>query len=281
MLNNKFFLLSVALFAVSSSAWVVRILPETSAVTIAFWRMFLASLMVFAISYKSVLSFVPNKKMLLAGIFLGAHFALFFRSVQLTSIAEAALLGTTAPIFTEIYSFVFQKRSPSRMVVFGLLVAFFGAAVLVSQGSFGETGVRGNLLAVLCSVAMALVLIVGKDIRKNFKVFDYTRWLFFFAACTLFVISLFAGVSVFSVSSQELPWFFFLALVPTMIGHNIFYYLIKTLNATTVAAVPLGEPIVSSLGALAFFGEPIGFAVFLGGGITLFGVFLVVRFGDD
>ena len=281
MLNNKFFLLSVALFAVSSSAWVVRILPDTSAITLAFWRMFLASAMVFAISYKNISSFVPNKKMLLAGFFLGIHFALFFRSVQLTSIAEAALLGTTAPIFTEIYSFVFKKRSPLPMVLLGLFFAFFGAAVLVSQGSFGDTGALGNVLAVLCSVAMAFVLIVGKNIRKSFGVFEYTRWLFFFAACTLFVISLFAGVSVFSVSSKELPWFFFLALVPTMIGHNIFYYLIKTLNATTVAAVPLGEPIVSSLGALAFFGEPIGFAVFLGGGITLFGVFLVVRFGDD
>ena len=281
MLNNKFFLLSVALFAVSSSAWVVRILPDTSAITLAFWRMFLASAMVFAISYKNISSFVPNKKMLLAGFFLGIHFALFFRSVQLTSIAEAALLGTTAPIFTEIYSFVFKKRSPLPMVLLGLFFAFFGAAVLVSQGSFSDTGTLGNVLAVLCSVAMAFVLIVGKNIRKSFGVFEYTRWLFFFAACTLFVISLFAGVSVFSVSSKELPWFFFLALVPTMIGHNIFYYLIKTLNATTVAAVPLGEPVVSSLGALAFFGEPIGFSVFLGGGITLFGVFLVVRFGDD
>jgi len=280
MLNNKFFLLSVALFAVSSSAWVVRILPDTSAITLAFWRMFLASAMVFAISYKNILSFVPNKKMFLAGFFLGAHFALFFRSVQLTSIAEAALLGTTAPIFTEIYGFVFKKRSPRPMVLLGLLFAFCGAATLVSQGSFSETGTLGNMLAVLCSIAMAFVLIVGKDIRKSFGVFEYTRWLFFFAACTVFTISLFVGVSVFSISSQELPWFFFLALVPTMVGHNIFYYLIKTLNATTIAAVPLGEPIVSSLGALALFGEPIGLAVFFGGGITLFGVFLVVRFGD-
>ena len=280
MLNNKFLLLTVALLSVSSSAWVVRILPDTNAITLAFWRMLLASAMVFIISYKNVLSFVPNKKMFLAGVFLGAHFALFFRSIQLTSIAEATLLGTTAPIFTEIYGFVFQKKSPVFMVVLGLFVAFVGAGVLVSQGSFGETGTLGNIMAILCSIAMAFVLIVGKDIRKNVGVFEYTRWLFFFAACTLFVISLVVGVSVFSVSVEEFPWFVFLALVPTMIGHNIFYYLIKTLSTTTVAAVPLGEPVVSSLGALALFGEPIGLAVVLGGGITLFGVFLVVRFGD-
>jgi len=280
MLNNKFVLLTIALFAVSSSAWVVRILPETNAITLAFWRMFLASALVFILSYKSVANFVPNKKMVLAGVFLGIHFALFFRSVQLTSIAEATLLGTTAPIFTEIYGFIFQRKKPLGIVVFGLCVAFLGAGILVSQSSFSETSFTGNLFAVMCSVAIALVLIVGKNIRKNIGVFEYTRWLFFFAALTLLGISFFAEVSVFSFSKEEIPWFLFLAIIPTMVGHNIFYYLIKSLATTTVAAIPLGEPLISSLGALVFFGEPIGLAVVVGGGITLVGVFLVVRFGD-
>ena len=117
--------------------------------------------------------------------------------------------------------------------------------------------------------------------RKKTPLFEYTRWLFFFAATTLFFVSMFVGVSVFVFSVEEFRWFLFLALVPTVVGHNIFYYLIKTLSATTVAAVPLGEPIVSSLGAMFLFREPITAAVVVGGGITLFGVFLVVRFGKN
>ena len=280
MKKNKFLLLMIALLSVSSASLVVRMLPDTNAITIAFWRMFLASIMVFTISYKNIFSFVPDKKIILAGVFLGIHFALFFRSVQLTSIAEAALLGTTAPIFTELYAIIFQKKPILPVVIFGLFVAFVGAAVLVSQSSFSETGALGNVLAILCSIAISFVLVVGKDIRKSVGLFEYTRWLFFFASCTLFIISLIANVSIFSFSPEDFPWFIFLALVPTMVGHNIFYYLIKTLNTTTVAAVPLGEPIISSLGALALFGEPIGVAVVVGGGITLLGVFLVVRFGD-
>ena len=280
MKKNKFLLLMIALLSVSSASLVVRMLPDTNAITIAFWRMFLASIMVFTISYKNIFSFVPDKKIILAGVFLGIHFALFFRSVQLTSIAEAALLGTTAPIFTELYAIIFQKKPILPVVIFGLFVAFVGAGVLVSQSSFSETGALGNVLAILCSIAISFVLVVGKDIRKRVGLFEYTRWLFFFASCTLFIISLIANVSIFSFSPVDFPWFIFLALVPTMVGHNIFYYLIKTLNTTTVAAVPLGEPIISSLGALALFGEPIGVAVVVGGGITLLGVFLVVRFGD-
>ena len=280
MLNNKFFLLAIALLAVSSSAWVVRFLPDTSAITLAFWRMFLASAMVFILSYKTLTRFVPNKKILLAGIFLGIHFALFFRAVQLTSIAEAALLGTTAPIFTEIYGFLFKRKKPVVMVLVGLFVAFLGAGTLESQSSFSETSSLGNIFAVFCSVAMALVLILGKEVRKETPVFEYTRWLFFFAATTLFFISLLLDVSVFSFTLKEFCWFLFLALVPTMVGHNIFYYLIKNLSTTTVAAVPLGEPVVSSVGAFFLFGEPVSVAVAVGGSITLLGIFLVIRFGD-
>ena len=277
LLKNKYVLLFVALLAVSSSAWVVRLLPELSATTIAFWRMFLASLMAFTVSYKTILTFVPSKKILLAGIFLGFHFALFFRSVQLTSIAEAALLGTIAPVFTEFYSIMFQKKGFSIKVFFGLSLALLGAYTLISQSSFSDTSTYGNLLAVLCSVAMAVVLLVGKDVRKNVSLFEYSRWLFLYAAACLFLISLYQNVSIFSFSVSDFGWFVFLAAVPTMVGHNIFYFLVKTLSATTVAAVPLGEPVISSFGAFFLFNEPVSFFVFLGGSITLIGVFIIIR----
>jgi len=277
LLKNKYVLLFVALLAVSSSAWVVRLLPELSATTIAFWRMFLASLMAFTVSYKTILTFVPSKKILLAGIFLGFHFALFFRSVQLTSIAEAALLGTIAPVFTEFYSIMFQKKGFSIKVFFGLSLALLGAYTLISQSSFSDTSTYGNLLAVLCSVAMAVVLLVGKDVRKNVSLFEYSRWLFLYAAACLFLISLYQNVSIFSFSVSDFGWFVFLAAVPTMVGHNIFYFLVKTLSATTVAAVPLGEPVISSFGAFFLFNEPVSLFVFLGGSVTLIGVFIIIR----
>ena len=277
LLKNKYVLLFVALLAVSSSAWVVRLLPELSATTIAFWRMFLASLMAFTVSYKTILTFVPSKKILLAGIFLGFHFALFFRSVQLTSIAEAALLGTIAPVFTEFYSIMFQKKGFSIKVFFGLSLALLGAYTLISQSSFSDTSTYGNLLAVLCSVAMAVVLLVGKDVRKNVSLFEYSRWLFLYAAACLFLISLYQNVSIFSFSVSDFGWFVFLAAVPTMVGHNIFYFLVKTLSATTVAAVPLGEPVISSFGAFFLFNEPVSFFVFLGGSVTLIGVFIIIQ----
>lgn len=279
-LKNKYVMLFIALLAVSSSAWVVRLLPDLSSTTIAFWRMFLASIMAFTVSYKTILTFVPNKKILVAGLFLGFHFALFFRSVQLTSIAEAALLGTISPVFTEIYSLLFQKKSFSLRVFFGLFLALFGAFILINQSSFSSTSTTGNLLAVLCSIAMAAVLLIGKDVRKKVGLFEYSRWIFLYASVCLFIISYFENVSVLEFQNKDFGWFIFLAAIPTMVGHNIFYFLVKSLSATTVAAVPLGEPVISSIGAFFFFGEPVDAFVFFGGFITLLGVYFVIKYGD-
>ena len=275
--KNKYLLLFLALLAVSSSAWVVRFLPELSSTTIAFWRMFLASIMAFILSYKTFFSFVPDKRILFAGMFLGFHFALFFRSVQLTSIAEAALLGTIAPVFTESFSMVFQKKKFSSKVFFGLLLALLGAYILISKSNFSQTSSMGNVLAVLCSVAMAVVLIVGKNIRKSVGLFEYSRWLFFYASLCLFVVSFFDGSNIFEFETGDFSWFVFLAAIPTMVGHNIFYFLVKYLSTTTIAAVPLGEPLISSFGAYFLFGEPVSVVVFLGGATTLLGVFIIIK----
>ena len=193
--------------------------------------------MAFTVSYKTIFTFVPNKKILVAGLFLGFHFALFFRSVQLTSIAEAALLGTISPsIYGNLFS-AFSKKIFSLRVFFGLFLALFGAFILINQSSFSYNEHYRKLLAVLCSIAMAAVLIIGKEVRKKVGLFEYSRWIFLYASVCLFIISYFENVSVLEFQIEDFGWFVFLAAIPTMVGHNIFYFLVKSLSATTVAAV--------------------------------------------
>ena len=75
--------------------------------------------------------------------------------------------------------------------------------------------------------------------------------------------------------------FIFLGLVPTIMGHNAFYYCLKFVKPTIIATVPLGEPIIASV--IGYFLIPSElftsqweFTV-IGGIISLFGIFIVVR----
>ena len=105
-------LLFIALLSVSSSAIIVRYLSEIEAIPIAFARMTIAGIILWTYSLFKPQGSLPLKIKLLtilSGIFLGIHFAFFFSSVKLTTLANATLFGTLAPIFTVILNYLIYK----------------------------------------------------------------------------------------------------------------------------------------------------------------------------
>ena len=92
-MNTKItLLLFLALLSVSTSPIIGRALVGVGAVSISFWRMLIASIILWMFS-----SIKPQGKMkissnynrtIYAGILLGIHFALFFEAVKITKIAR-------------------------------------------------------------------------------------------------------------------------------------------------------------------------------------------------
>ena len=107
MSNRIYLILALALVSVSSTAVVIRYVELVPALTLAFWRMLSASLFLWCYSIKkpqNLISLDNKYRILLAGFFLGMHFALFFVGVRNTSVASATLLANTGPIFTSLMS---------------------------------------------------------------------------------------------------------------------------------------------------------------------------------
>ena len=89
------------MLAVSTSPIIARYLENVPAVAISFWRMGFGALILWGVSFIKKQVPLKNenlKRTLIAGILLGIHFALFFGSIKLTSIANATFLGTLAPL---------------------------------------------------------------------------------------------------------------------------------------------------------------------------------------
>ena len=129
---NPLFLV-VALLSVSSSSIIVRFLPDVSAIVIAFWRMSLASLVLWGysgIKNQGKLNRPWRLPVIIAGIFLGFHFAFFFSAVKLTKISNATLLGTTAPLFTLFIEVFFMKRRFPLITLFSILISIVGVVIV-------------------------------------------------------------------------------------------------------------------------------------------------------
>ena len=260
---------------------IARYLDNVPAVSISFWRMSIGALILWCLSLLKKEQPIPKiylKKSIFSGMLLGIHFALFFGSIKLTTIANATFLGTLAPLFTFTIEKFILKRHHSKFLLFGLGFAIFGATIIIgNQFDFSSKHTIGNLLAITCSMFLGMSFIISENVRKKISTINYSRTLFLAAALTLFIISFFTQSSLFGYSKIDFIYLLLLGIIPTLFGHGLMYYSIRHVSPTIVASTPMGEPIIASLLAWLLFNEIIGVITIIGGIITMIGLFILTK----
>ncbi len=274
-------LLFIALMSVSTSPIVAEYLKNVPAISISFWRMFIAAMILWIYSILKKQGKIKSnrnlRKIILAGILLGIHFALFFQAIKMTKIANATFLGTLAPIFTLFLEVVFLKRKFNKYILFGLLLSFIGAIIILSHNfDLSQQYTIGNFLAVICSLCLGVSFIIAEKVRQYENTIIYTRTLYLTASITLFIIAIITNSDLIGFTNNDYMGLVFLGIVPTIIGHNVIYYSVKYVSPTIVSAFPLGEPVIATILAFFIFGQSIGLNIYLGGFVTFVGLFLII-----
>jgi drug/metabolite transporter (DMT)-like permease len=275
------FLLLLAMLSVSTSPIIARYLENVPAVAISFWRMGFGAIILWFISlfWKQIPLKNGNlKRTLIAGVFLGVHFALFFGAIKLTTIANATFLGTLAPVITFFIEKFILKRNHAFTLVWGLGLAILGAIIIVNNRfDFSSSFTIGNLLAVACSVCLGFAFIISESVRQKVGTISYARTLFSTAALTLFIIAIMMKTDLLGFSYFEYGGLLMLGIIPTIFGHGIMYYAIRYVSPTIVASTPMGEPVLASILAWFLFQEIMGISTLIGGSLTLIGLILLVK----
>ena len=277
-------LLFSSMLAVSTSPLIARYLNHVDPVSISFWRMLIGAVILHIYSFftKSPnYSSNDNKfKTIIAGFLLGIHFALFYGAISLlpNNITNATVFGTLAPLFA-LFIEIYCGRKISKKLVIGLCIVLSGSFIMfIYDFSLDGDLTKGNILAVLCSVCFAFVFILSDQVRKTETSINFSKFIFTYAAITLAIIGVFMGVDFLNLRTSDILLLFFLGVVPTIIGHSVFYYLVKYLSPTIVASVPLGEPFIASLIAWFIFpGQILNTYIVFGGLITLIGLFIIIN----
>jgi len=273
-------ILTLALISISTSSIIARFLPDVSAVVISFWRLAVASVIVWiftAFYRQAAIVKISYKLYIISGLFLALHFSSFYGAVKLTSVANATLLGITAPMFTILFERLILKRTLKPLIFLGLVFALCGT-IIIAGSSFvlNDGSLLGKLLGTLAALFIAMVYILADKLRVNSSTIAYTRTLYTIAAFFLLIISMLGGESVFAIHSTDMVWLVTLGIIPTILGHSLFYYAIKYTSPTIVASVPLGEPIIASILAWIIFLEKVPIITLVGGILILCGVYFIV-----
>ena len=272
---------AVGVLAVSASAIFIR-LAEAPAIGIAFWRCALAvaALLPVAIYRREA---VPRGRTLYiavaSGVALGAHFGLWISSLDYTSVAASVVLVCTQPVFVAVLALLLFGERTSPLSFAGILVAVAGTVVIAGAGaSFGPDALFGNVLALGGAVAVAVYVLIGRSVRQSgVGVLPYAIAVYATAAATLLPVALFTGVPLSGYEAGTWGWIAALTLGPQLMGHTVFNWALKYVEASIISGTILAEPVVSAILAWLVLAEKPGAATVAGGTVVLVGLYALIR----
>ena len=275
--------LIVATFAVSWAAILIKLCGAGPLPT-AFYRMALASV-ILAIpaipKLKPAFKALALRQILLlifSGIVLGLHFAVWVTSLFYTTVSNSTILVATQPVFVLAMEAIFLKEKLPVRSIAGIIVALIGTAI-ISGGdiNLGREYIYGDFLAVAGAVFAGIYLFIGRQLRPRMDNLSYIFPVYTIAAITLLIINLFQGENIIDFPAKTWVFFLLLAIVPTVVGHSLYNWLLKYVSAHLVATTILGEPIGATVLAIFFFSQIPGWATVIGGTLILSGIFIVLK----
>lgn len=279
---NPYIPIIIGVISVSLSAILVKLSNADSGV-IAFYRMLLSVLIMspwFFWKYFNELKVLSRKEWLfssVAGIFLAFHFILWFESLKYTSVASSTVLVTLQPIFAFVGTYFFFKEKISVKSLLAGVIAILGS-VLIAWGDFQISGqaLYGDILALIACALVTGYFLFGQEVRKRLSLVTYTMVVYSVSVVTLFFYVVLKGESFGPYPTNEWVVFLLLAIIPNLLGHNLFNWAIKWVSTNVISISILFEPIGAAILAFFIFDEYLTVSQLLGGLIVIAGITLFV-----
>ena len=271
---------AVGVLAVSSAAIFIR-LADAPALAVAFWRNALGVLVLLPLALYWRQTFPRGRTLyygVASGAALGAHFGFWISSLDYTSVAASVVLVCTQPVFVAILAYLIFGERTSPLSFLGMLVALAGTVVIVSDGSVGSATFFGNALAVIGALTVAVYVLIGRSLRTTgVGVLPYSIVVYASASATLAPAALYVGAPLWGYSGETWFWLFAVTLGPQIMGHTVFNWALKYVDASIISGTIVAEPVVSALLAWLVLSEKPGLATALGGVVVLLGLYLLLR----
>ncbi len=260
--KNPMLMIVVGVLGISLSSIFVKFSTAPSAVTAAYrlmWTVLILTPVVFSKKEtRKELKSLSKKSVILSivsGAFLALHFVLWFESLSHTSVASSTTIVCTEVIWVALgYLFVLKGKLGAKPVL-AILITLFGSVLIAYSDSGGETGLYGDILALLAAVAVAVYTLIGGVVREKVSTTVYTYIVYVSCMAVLLVTCLIQGHNIFGFGISAPVVGLLLSLFSTIFGHSIFSWCLKYFSPSFVSASKLCEPVVSALFAAFIFAE--------------------------
>jgi drug/metabolite transporter (DMT)-like permease len=275
--------ITVGVLALTWAAVLVR-WADAPAISIAFWRMALAAVLLAAFCGIARVRFWRAWRGIDwwtgagAALLLALHFACWISSLEYTSVAASGVLVSTQPVFVALLGRAFLREHPSRMAWLGMGLAISGTAVIAGADfALDRRALTGDVLALLGALWISGYYVLAKMLRATKDLVPYVVVVYAATAAWLLAGALATGSALTGWEPATWASLAGLAIVPTIIGHSSMNYALRYLPAFKVNVAILGEPVGSAVWAALLLAEKPRASTWAGGALVLAGIFLTLH----
>lgn len=211
-----------------------------------------------------------------SGMSMGFCWALWFMSMEVTSVSVATICYNTAPIFMVIMSPILFKEKLTIKSILCITLSMIGI-VLVSDiinVGFNISELKGVLYGLISAIFYALVVCLSKSM-KDISAYDKVTCQFITVAIIFFFIVFFNKNDSFAFGTTDnlpLAIFSFLLITILITGYLyvIYYDCIDRLPAQTIAILTYIDPLVAVVLSILILHESLSLLKAIGALLILF-----------
>ncbi len=175
------------------------------------------------------------------GVLLAAHFITWAMGARLTPAINGTLIVNLATIVLPFVMWGFNGERVTRREVIGTLVALTGVILLVGgELQISGASVRGDLLCFVAMVLYCFYIAFGRRNGMGRSLWLYVVPLYYISGILCVSIALLTpGIPLPPITVHEIAMLVCLGLIPTVIGHSIMNWCIKSMRGQVVSTANL------------------------------------------
>ena len=199
--------------------------------------------------------------------------------IKYISSGLGAIIGAIVPLWIVIISF-FRGERLARLAVIGLIISFGGICLIFYDhlSDFIKPDFRfGIFISLISTLTWAFGTLYTKKKAASFNPYFSLGLQMFLSSILLFAYTGATGSSVSLSSIPAISWWSiaYLVVFGSVLTFIAFIYALQNLPAQISSIYAYINPIIAVILGAIIFGETLNASIAIGGGVTLFGLYMV------
>lgn len=243
-----------------ASSVLIKGVEGLSGLGVACYRIWLGAIVVTLLFLASGnrLSWRLLRLSLLGGLTFTADLVLYFSAVQVTSVANATVIGALQPLLVLLVaSRLFGERPLLAELGWGAVAVVGTALVVLGGDGGGANSLEGDLLAVGALVAWTAYFVCTKTARQQLTAFEYLTGMAIVAAVAVLPLPLLFEGTLAATNANGWLTIVYITVINGLIGHFLMSFAHGHVTLLTVSLLTLAIPVFAAASAALWIDEPL------------------------